>query len=62
MKKSIIYSLILIFAFVLSADLSLAFDYGLGRPVFLNSSLDGNSSFFAFPWLGINVPFGNKVK
>ena len=41
---------------------ALSFDYGLGRPVFFNTSADFNASSFAFPWLGINVPFGNKVK
>lgn len=39
----------------------LAFDFGLGRPISFNSDF-GDVGFFAIPWLGVNVPFGNRTK
>jgi hypothetical protein len=40
----------------------LAFDYGLVRPFYFNSSFDYDIGLFAIPWLGINVPFGKVEK
>jgi hypothetical protein len=42
---------------------SLAFDFGVFRPfVFSNTLSGGSTGRFVLPWLGVNVPFGNKIK